>query len=94
MAGDELSELLVGIGVELACEMEQLTVGLLLEAAPQGYRQALQFGNGSRSWITSGAQCREHSRICITRNTSATGRRAADQAWRRSAISAAKREKW
>lgn len=39
---DELKELLVGVGVELTGEGEQLAPGLLAEATPQGYGQSLK----------------------------------------------------
>jgi len=47
MAADELDELLVGVGVELAREAEQQALGLLLNAPAKRNGQSLQFGDGS-----------------------------------------------
>jgi hypothetical protein len=44
---DEVTELLVGVGVELACETEQEAVLPLLKSATQGDGESLQIGDRS-----------------------------------------------
>ena len=47
MGAQKLNKLFVGIGIQLAGETEQLALGLLFKATPQGDRQSLQVVNSS-----------------------------------------------
>lgn len=47
MIGDEVLKLLLGIGVQLSSELEQLTTVLPLKAAAQRHGQSLQVRDGS-----------------------------------------------
>jgi len=88
VGGHELRKLFVRIGIELAREMEQHTVGLPFVATPQGYRQSLQIVDRSKPLGSLRGQCSERHRRCHNRN------RTWAQAQRRWAINSAKRAKW
>lgn len=84
---DELAELLVGIGIQLAGEPEQLAVRLLLESPTQGHGESLQVGDGSCPPCGYGRKCRESCSFCSSFGQTASG-------VRRAFISAVNRAKW
>jgi hypothetical protein len=70
MAGDEVGELFVGVGVELAGETEQQALRLAFATPAQGDGQSLQVGDRSSPRSTHGRQCREGTPDCGNRNES------------------------
>ena len=88
LAANELAELLVGIGVELAGEAEQQSLGQALATTPQGHRQSLQIVDRSNPPGGLRRKCSERNRKCDNRNETWA------EAQRRWAISSTKRAKW
>jgi hypothetical protein len=78
MIGNEITELTLGISIKLSSEMEQQTVILGLESAPEGDSESLKISDGSRPLA----------------RTAAYWRRSILSALRRSAIKVVKRRKW
>ena len=78
MIGNEITELTLGISIKLSSEMEQQTVILGLESAPEGDSESLKISDGSAPLA----------------QTAAYWRRSILSILRRSAIKVVKRLKW
>ena len=62
VSGHEIRKLFVRIGVQLAGEMEQNSIGLPFVATPQGYGQSLQIVDRSKPLRRLRGKCRERNR--------------------------------